>query len=300
MTEDRTPSRWDRGRRRVFAICSCSHGAGSSVQMCPRGAETDRSWVDEQCLSCQLRFPAWPPLLMHPLTAPAPGPLCVDPAPCGLAALWPFTCDCVQSPCSPPSEPAESVPISNQLPWIRRGGVGASKTLLLQKQFLANMEKKHLKTPSKWNLVEVLQQAEDRKAAELSVISPVVTGSSVLFSLSSFGSFVGFGSSGGPRRVDPSSGGLDHTFHESQLSDGELHLLSGAGWAREKRRVELGHKITASEMMTLFTCAHNRRHLITSSIKITRIQFRNCSAGTKLLGLLYFYYNKTLSQTKKQ
>lgn len=40
-----------------------------------------------------------------PAEPPTSGPLCVDPAPCGLAALWAFTCDCVQSPCSPPSEP---------------------------------------------------------------------------------------------------------------------------------------------------------------------------------------------------
>lgn len=57
-----------------------------------------------------------------PLAAPAPGPLYVDPAPCGLAALWPFTCDCVQSPCSPPSEPTELVPISNQLSKTGGGG----------------------------------------------------------------------------------------------------------------------------------------------------------------------------------
>lgn len=54
-----------------------------------------------------------------PRRAPTPGPLCVDPAPCGLAALWPFTCDCVQSPCSPPSEPRASAPISNQLLTLR-------------------------------------------------------------------------------------------------------------------------------------------------------------------------------------
>lgn len=103
-------------------MCSLSAGArcgaatcraGTSVQMCPRGAETDRSTVEGQCLSCQLRFPAWPPLLMDPSQSPPPGPLYVDPAPCGLAALWPFTCNCVQSPCSPPSEPRETVPVSN-------------------------------------------------------------------------------------------------------------------------------------------------------------------------------------------
>ncbi|KAI9548066.1 hypothetical protein NQZ68_013085 [Dissostichus eleginoides] len=41
---------------------------------------------------------------------PLPGPLCAEPAPCGLAALWPFTCDCVQSPHSPPSEPEAPSP----------------------------------------------------------------------------------------------------------------------------------------------------------------------------------------------
>lgn len=54
-----------------------------------------------------------------PTEVPPTGPLCVDPAPCGLAALWPFTCDCVQSPCSPPSEPRASVSISNQLLTLR-------------------------------------------------------------------------------------------------------------------------------------------------------------------------------------
>lgn len=37
-----------------------------------------------------------------------------------------------------------------------------------------------------------------------------------------------------PHWAEPASGGLDHTFHWSQLSDGELHLLSEAGWARRR------------------------------------------------------------------
>lgn len=130
---------WDRGHRcfvfSVFAPLlfrgrparrSCCGSpacrAGSSAQIYPRGPETVEPAVDEKCLSCQLWFPAWPLLLdrpSRPRRAPTPGPLCVDPAPCGLAALWPFTCDCVQSPCSPPSEPRASVPISCQLPTLR-------------------------------------------------------------------------------------------------------------------------------------------------------------------------------------
>lgn len=53
-------------------------------------------------------------------------------------------------------------------------------------------------------------------------------------------SFVGFGPSGGLRRVGLISGSLDHTFHESQLSDGELHLLSGAGWVHENHPAQAG------------------------------------------------------------
>lgn len=56
---------------------SAAPRAGRSVQMCPRGPETDRCTVDEQCLSCQLRFPAWPPLLKHP-SQPPPLGLCVS------------------------------------------------------------------------------------------------------------------------------------------------------------------------------------------------------------------------------
>lgn len=110
------------------------------------------------------------------------------------------------------------------------------------------------------------RQGEDREAEEPPSISLVTTSSCVLFSLSGpfFRWFVGFGSPRGPRRVNPSSGGLDHTFHESQLSDGELHLLSEAGWPPQKRKKgkkktaqpEPGHIITASEIMTLFTYAH--------------------------------------------
>lgn len=73
-------------RSALSAICLCSFRgsrrrsaaprAGRSVQMCPRGPETDRSTVDEQCLSCQLGFPAWPPLLKHPSQPPPPA-LCM-------------------------------------------------------------------------------------------------------------------------------------------------------------------------------------------------------------------------------
>lgn len=74
-----------------------------------------------------------------------------------------------------------------------------------------------------------------------SFISPVSTTSFMLFSFSSCvrGLLVCWlwpWPPEGPHWVDPASGGLDHTFHVSQLSDGELHLLSEAGWARRCRR----------------------------------------------------------------
>lgn len=59
----------------------------------------------------------------------------------------------------------------------------------------------------------------------------------------------------GPRWVDPASGGLDHTFRRSQLSDGELHLLSEAGWAPLPPQPALSHIITTSKIIMLFT--HN-------------------------------------------
>lgn len=70
-----------------------------------------------------------------------------------------------------------------------------------------------------------------------SLISPVSSTSSVLLALPSSvrGLLVCWlwpWSPESPHRVDRAPGGLDHTFHRSQLSDGELHLLSEAGWAR--------------------------------------------------------------------
>lgn len=133
----------------MLGICLCSPRVGSA-QSWQLGADVPRGGRDRpvhggraaSVLSASV--PSVASSAHTPLAAPAPGPLYVDPAPRGLTALWPFTCDCVQSPCSPPSEPRESVPISNQLPKTGRGGGGdTSKTLLLHHRssfFFANRE----------------------------------------------------------------------------------------------------------------------------------------------------------------
>lgn len=113
----------------MFGICLCSPRVGS-VQSWQLSADVPQGGRDRpvrsgravSVLSASVPSVASSP--HTPLAAPAPGSLYADPAPCGLATLWPFTCDCVQSPCSPPSEPRESVPISNQLPKMQVGGWG--------------------------------------------------------------------------------------------------------------------------------------------------------------------------------
>lgn len=62
-------------------------------------------------------------------TEPLPGPLCVDPAPCGLAALWPFTCDCVQSPAHPPLDLEPHL----QIQLLQDTGTWGYQTFVLKK-----------------------------------------------------------------------------------------------------------------------------------------------------------------------
>lgn len=81
-----------------------------------------------------------------PTEPPPLSPLCVDPAPCGLAALWPFTCDCVQSPRSPPSEPRASVSISNQPLTLRereRKGWTLQFNILSIHSYVSNIKSKY-------------------------------------------------------------------------------------------------------------------------------------------------------------
>lgn len=127
----------------VSAVCSVSAcarcgsaagRAGSLVQMCPRRAETGRSTVDEQCLSCQLWFPAWPPLLIHP-SQPPPLALCMWtllPVDSPLSGLSHATVS--NHPAHPPLNPESRSPSPTSSPrWGCGEGAGgeASKTLLL-------------------------------------------------------------------------------------------------------------------------------------------------------------------------
>ncbi len=106
-----------------------------------------------------------------------------------------------------------------------------------------------------------------------SVISPVSTTSSMLFSLS-FSSVRGLlvcwlwpWPPEGPRWVDPASGGLDHTFHRSQLSDGELHLLSEAGWARRRHRpANAGaHNYCLKDYYAVYSCPYAQQMTVLHS-----------------------------------
>lgn len=105
-----------------------------------------------------------------------------------------------------------------------------------------------------------------------SFISPISTTSSMLFSLS-------FCVRGllvcwlwpwvpeGLHWVDPASGGLDHTFHRSQLSDGELHLLSETGWAcRRHRQANAGaHNYCLKDDYTVYSCPYAQQMTVSHS-----------------------------------
>lgn len=101
---------------------------------------------------------------------------------------------------------------------MKRKNKEERKSVLHNDIKLATSDKKRRKRDSR--SVQLLRVKTELKHP--SFISPVCTTSSMLFSLSSW--------------VHPASGGLDHTFHTRQLSDGELHLLSEAGWARRRSR----------------------------------------------------------------
>lgn len=113
----------------MFGICLCSLRVGSvqSWQLIadvPQGGR-DRPVHSGRAVSVlSALVPSVASSPHTPLAAPAPGSLYADPAPCGLATLWPFTCDCVQSPCSPPLNPESRSPSPTSSPRCRWGGGG--------------------------------------------------------------------------------------------------------------------------------------------------------------------------------
>lgn len=103
-----------------------------------------------------------------------------------------------------------------------------------------------------------------------SFTSLVSTTSSVLFSLSSW--FRGLlvcwlwlWLPEGPHWVDPASGGLDHTFHRSQLSDGELHLLSEAGWAHHSPANAWAHNYCLGDYDAVYSCPYAQQMSVSQS-----------------------------------
>lgn len=90
-----------------------------------------------------------PPLPPGPL----PGPLCADTAPCGLPALRPFTCDCVQSPCShPPLNPESPSPASS---WPLTAKSPTHQVILVYYCLLKVLKQVWKKLPVWWSCVNL-------------------------------------------------------------------------------------------------------------------------------------------------
>lgn len=69
-----------------------------------------------------------------------------------------------------------------------------------------------------------------------------------------------------PHWAEPASGGLDHTFHWSQLSDGELHLLSEAGWAHHRPANAGAHNYCLTDYYGVYSCPYTQQMTVWHSL----------------------------------
>lgn len=132
---------------------------------------------------------------------------------------------------------------------------------------------------SQWQKTDTYLHKDERQSAGLSdscemrrpsSVSLVSTTSSMLFSLSScvrglLVCWLWLWLPAGPHWVDPASGGLDHTFHRSQLSDGELHLLSEAGWAHHRPTNAGAHNYCLWDYYAVYSCPYAQQMTVSHS-----------------------------------